>query len=203
MIDSLLHWDTEVFVFFNSLGSTTWDSFWMAYTSTFVWIPFYAFLLYLVFKNAPLKTCMTTIVLIVLMVVVTDQTSNLFKISFLRLRPCNVAELMDRMRLVKPHCGGQYGFFSAHASNSMGIAVLIGLILRKHYKYLIHLMVVWALVMGYSRIYIGVHYPLDVLVGFFVGGFTGLMIYRLRHYIITNFTFEHARLKIKKPQRLK
>lgn len=189
MIDQIIHWDTDFFIFLNSLGSKAWDPFWMAYTSKFTWIPFYAVLLFLIFKQMSLKVFLTTIVLVALMIVVTDQTSNLFKSGFHRLRPCHMAELIDRMRLVKPYCGGQYGFFSAHASNTMAVAILIGLILKKRFKYLIYLMVVWAVLMGYSRIYIGVHYPTDVLVGLSIGAITGWLFYKLNCYIIKRFGF--------------
>lgn len=183
MIDQLLNWDTEVFVFFNGMGSARWDTFWLTYTSTLVWVPFYGVLLYFVYRQMALRPFLATLILVALMVVVTDQASNLFKSGFQRLRPCHLPELIDRMRLVKSHCGGQYGFFSAHASNTMGVAILIGSILKDRFRYLIFILIAWALLMGYSRIYIGVHYPLDVLVGMLVGGLTGWGFYSLNGYV--------------------
>ncbi len=189
MMDQILQWDTEVFIYLNSLGTATWDSFWLTYTSKFTWIPFYALLLYLIFRQMHLKAFVTTIFVIALMILVADQTSNLFKNGFHRLRPCHLAELRDGMRLVKSHCGGQYGFYSAHASNTMAVAFFIGLTLKKRFKYLLYLMIVWALIMAYSRIYIGVHYPLDVLVGMVIGMITGTLLYKLNVYIISKFNF--------------
>lgn len=189
MIDQILQWDTDVFIFFNSLGNTTWDSFWLTYTSKFTWIPLYAVLLYLIFRRMQLKAFITTIVVVALMIVVADQTANLFKNGFHRLRPCHLAELKDGMRLVKSHCGGQYGFFSAHASNTMALAFFIGLTLKKRFNYLLYIMIVWALLMSYSRIYIGVHYPLDVFVGMLIGMITGTLLYKLNIYIIDKFNF--------------
>lgn len=189
-MDQILNWDTDLFITLNSLGTQTWDSFWLVYTAKFTWIPLYALLLYLLFKQKTLKPFLVIIVLVALMIVVTDQTSNLFKNGFHRLRPCHLAELIDQMRLVKSHCGGRYGFFSAHASNTMAIAIFIGLILKKRFNYLIYILIVWAIAMGYSRIYIGVHYPLDVIVGMVLGGATGLLFYYLYKYIVRRFDFE-------------
>ena len=189
MIEQILQWDTDLFIFLNSLGTKTWDPFWLAYTSKFTWIPFYAVLLYLIFKQMHLKAFLTTIVVVALMILITDQTTNLFKNGFLRLRPCHLAELIDGMRLVKGRCGGQYGFFSGHASNTMSAAIFIGLTLKKRFKYLLYIMIVWAILMAYSRIYIGVHYPLDVLLGMLFGVLTGILFYKLNVYLINKFNF--------------
>ncbi|MGC1632415.1 MAG: phosphatase PAP2 family protein [Gelidibacter sp.] len=189
MIDQILQWDTELFMFLNSLGTSSWDSFWLAYTTKFTWIPFYALLLYLIFRQVSLKAFLTTIVVVALMITVADQTSNLFKSGFHRLRPCHLADLMDTMRLVKSYCGGQYGFYSAHASNTMAVAFFVGLTLKKRFKYLLYIMIFWAILMSYSRIYIGVHYPLDVLVGMVFGVITGTLFYKLNGYVIQKFNF--------------
>lgn len=187
MIDQILQLDTDVFIYLNSLGTTTWDPFWMAYTSKFNWIPFYALLLYLMFRQMRLKAVLITLLAVALMILVTDQVTNLFKSGFQRLRPCHLAELIDGMRLVKSSCGGQYGFFSGHASNTMAAAIFIGLTLKKRFKYLIYLLIVWAILMGYSRIYIGVHYPLDVVLGMLFGVLTGALFYKLNIYAINKF----------------
>lgn len=191
MIDQILQLDTDVFIYLNSLGTKTWDPFWMAYTSKFNWIPFYAVLLYFMLRNMQLKAVGITLLTVALMILVTDQVTNLFKNGFLRLRPCHLTELIDEMRLVKTSCGGQYGFFSGHASNTMAVAIFIGLTLKKRFKYLIYLMVLWAILMGYSRIYIGVHYPLDVLLGALFGLLTGILFYKLNHYLINRFKANH------------
>lgn len=189
MIDQILQWDTEFFLFLNGLGTPTWDWFWLTYTSKFTWIPLYAFLLYLLFRQMSLKAFLTTIVMVALMILVADQTSNLFKNGFHRLRPCHLADLDDTMRLVKSYCGGQYGFYSAHASNTMAVAFFIGLTLKKRFKYLLYILIFWALLTSYSRIYIGVHYPLDVVVGMLLGVITGTIIYKLNGYLIQKFNF--------------
>ncbi|MEZ4803740.1 MAG: phosphatase PAP2 family protein [Gelidibacter sp.] len=187
MIDQILQYDTDLFIYLNSLGTTTWDPFWLAYTSKWNWIPFYALLLYLIFRQIGKKPMLITIVVIALMILVTDQVTNLFKHGFHRLRPCHLAELIDGMRLVRSGCGGKYGFFSGHASNTMAAAIFIGLTLKNRFKYLLYILIVWAFLMAYSRVYIGVHYPLDILCGMVFGALNGFVFYKLNLYFIGKF----------------
>lgn len=187
MLDQLIKYDTELFIYLNSLGSSTWDSFWMAYTAKFNWIPLYAILLFLIFRQIGKKPMLITIVVVVLMILFADQVANLFKHGIQRPRPCHLAELIDSMRLVKPGCGGRFGFFSGHASNSMAAAIFIGLTLKKRFKYLLYFLLVWAFLMAYSRVYIGVHYPLDITVGMIFGALVGCAFYRLNLYLISKF----------------
>jgi len=91
------------------------------------------------------------------------------------------------MRLVRSRCGGRYGFFSGHASNSMALAVFIGATLHSKYKYLIYIMIVWALAMGYSRVYVGAHYPLDILCGAIFGVFSGTLFVLLNKWLQKRF----------------
>lgn len=184
MIDQILQYDTDLFIYLNSLGSTTWDPFWLAYTSKFNWIPFYALLLYLIFRQIGKKPMLITIVVIALMILVTDQITNLFKHSFHRLRPCHLAQIIEKIRLVRSGCGGQYGFFSGHASNTMSAAIFIGLTLKKRFKYILYILIVWAFLMAYSRVYIGVHYPLDITIGMLFGALSGVAFYKLNLFII-------------------
>jgi len=184
MLDQLLQYDTELFLYLNNLGSPNWDGFWLAYTTKINWAPFYAFLLYLIYREWGKKSILLIIAVIALMIVFTDQITNLFKHGFERLRPCHVEGLIDHMRIVRKGCGGQFGFFSGHASNSMAVAIFAGLMLKKRSKYWIYFLIVWAIVMGYSRIYVGVHYPLDVLCGFIFGAISGLIFYKLSLYFI-------------------
>ncbi|PNQ72139.1 phosphatase PAP2 family protein [Hanstruepera neustonica] len=188
MLEQLLQLDTELFLHLNNLGSTTWDAFWMFYTTKFYWIPLYAVLLFLIFKMPNPKIFILTVVVIFLMVLFTDQVTNLFKkVLVMRLRPCHDPALEGLVRLVKPFCGGEYGYFSGHASNSMAVAVFSGLMLRYRYKYLIFIMLFWAALMGYSRIYIGVHYPLDVVSGMVFGALSGFLFYKLDKYLQNRF----------------
>ena len=179
MLDKLLEYDTELFLFLNNLGSETWDGFWMFYTYKFNWIPFYALLLFLLSKQLGKKKTVLLIFVAVAMIAFTDQITNLFKYGFERYRPCHNESIVDIMRIVKEGCGGRFGFFSGHASNSMAVAVFVGLLLIGKYKNLIFLLLIWAIAMAYSRIYIGVHYPLDVICGMAFGALSGFLFYKL------------------------
>lgn len=188
MLEQLVELDKELFLYLNGLGTTTWDAFWMFYTDKLHWIPFYAVLLYLIFKRVNTKMFILTLVVIALMITFTDQITNLFKnVIAKRPRPCHEDELVQTMRLLKSWCGGKYGYFSGHASNSMAVAIFCGLTLRKKYKYLIYMLITWAFAMAYSRIYIGVHYPLDILSGMLFGAFSGFMFYKLDKYLQSRF----------------
>lgn len=188
MLEELVKLDTELFIYLNGLGTETWDAFWLFYTTKFNWIPFYALLLFLMYKRLNVKMFLFTILIIVLMVTFTDQITNLFKkVLVMRLRPCYNPEIDEIIRLVKRSCGGKYGYFSGHSSNSMAVAVFSGLMLKARYKYLPYVLVIWAIAMGYSRIYIGVHYPLDVVSGMLFGVFSGFLFYKLFRYIQYRF----------------
>lgn len=188
MIDQLIHYDKELFLFLNNLGNPSWDGFWMAYTTKFNWVPFYAILLFLIFKNLNKKTFVISLFVITLMIVFTDQITNLFKDGFQRLRPCYDEDTKNLLRLVKESCGGKFGYFSGHASNSMAVAVFAGLLLKNKYRYLVFFLLLWAALMAYSRIYIGVHFPLDAISGMTFGAFSGWLFYRVLMYIKNRFT---------------
>lgn len=187
MLEQLIELDKELFIYLNGLGTKNWDGFWMFYTTKFNWIPFYAVLTYLMYKKLNTKMFLLTLVVVVLMISFTDQVTNLFKGGVKRLRPCYEEGVLEVMRLVRKTCGGRHGYFSGHSSNSMALAIFVGFMLKEKYKYLIYFMILWALVMGYSRIYVGAHYPLDVLSGVLFGALSGYVFYRLDKYLQSRF----------------
>lgn len=186
MLEELLKYDTELFLFLNNLGSESWDQFWLILTEKWSSIPLYLILLYLVHKNYGLRGTLVVIISAALMIAASDQLANLFKYGIQRPRPCRVEDLQASMRFVADGCG-RFGYFSAHAASSMSAAVFLGLILKKQYSYLPFLLLLWAASLGYSRIYLGVHYPLDVFTGMFFGGILGVLFYRLQVWGQTKF----------------
>jgi undecaprenyl-diphosphatase len=186
MLDQLLQYDKELFLFLNNLGSPTWDGFWLVITNKWVFVPMYAVLLFLIYKKLGLKTLLLLIIVIAAMIAFTDQMTNLFKNGFERLRPCREDGVKEFMRFIAPRCG-KYGFFSGHSSNTMAVAVFTGLLLKSYYKNLIFFLLFWSALVAYSRIYVGVHYPIDIICGMAFGALTGFGFYKLQKYLRTRF----------------
>ncbi|MDO6758950.1 phosphatase PAP2 family protein [Tamlana sp. 2_MG-2023] len=186
MIEELLKYDTELFLYLNNLGSSTWDSLWLLITDELTFVPLYAILLYLIYKKFGLKSLLICVVVIALMITFTDQTTNAFKRGFQRLRPCREPSIADQVRFIAVRCG-KYGFFSGHASNSMAAAIFAGLMLKPYYKYLMIILIFWSLIVAYSRIYVGVHYPLDILCGLTFGVLGGTLFYFIAKYMLKRF----------------
>jgi undecaprenyl-diphosphatase len=184
VLDFLIHKDIELFIYLNNLGSIQWDGFWLLVTNKFTSIPLYVFLLFLTYRQLGLKKMLIVLFFAILLVAFSDQTSNLFKYSFKRLRPCHNDAISSAIRIVKEGCGGLYGYFSGHAINAMGIAIFFGLLLKNSYKYLFLILIFWAILIGYSRIYVGVHYPLDVLTGMLFGILYGILFNKLLIYFL-------------------
>lgn len=186
MIEQLLEYDTTLFLYLNNLGSSAWDNLWLIITYKFTFIPLYAFLLFLIYKKYGLKSLLIFVVVIALMITFTDQITNIFKRGFERPRPCGEESLTDQMRFIAVRCG-KYGFFSGHSSNSMAAAVFAGLLLRPFYKNLIFILLFWSAVVAYSRIYVGVHYPLDIVCGLTFGALSGFVFYKLGKFLVSKF----------------
>ena len=186
MIEKILDLDSYLFLFLNNLGSQYYDNFWIFLSRTeanvMVYLVILITYLYSINNKKRTKILLRLIITIAILITISDQTSNLFKDSFQRLRPCYNELISDSLRLVKDSCGGRYGFFSAHASNSFSLAIFFGLLLRSSNKLLILLFAIYAFLISYSRIYLGVHYPIDILVGAIFGTINAIVLYKIYLY---------------------
>lgn len=174
--------DQQLFLFLNSLNSPLWDTVMHAISGKVIWVPLY--LAILIFLGIKYKRKFLVILLfIILAATLADQISVLFKNYFQRLRPCHEPSLEGLIHLVNGECGGKFGFVSSHATNSFNVALISLLFIKKRW-YTIGI-ILWALVVGYSRIYLGVHYPGDVICGSLLGALIGWSIYKL--YELTDY----------------
>ncbi|MCF7569321.1 phosphatase PAP2 family protein [Sabulilitoribacter arenilitoris] len=187
MIDKLLEYDTELFLFLNNLGSEPWDALWRAITNKFIFGSILGVVLIFLFqKKFGWKGVLLLMLVCALMITFTDQITNVFKRGFERARPCGNLDIVDQIRFVAVRCG-KYGFFSGHSSNSMAVAIFGGLLLRQYYKNLIYLLILVSFIVAYSRIYLGVHYPLDIVCGLAFGAISGFLFYKLVNYLLSRF----------------
>ena len=188
MMERILQLDTELFLFFNGLHTPWADRFVYLLSQIWFWIPLYLLLIFLVFKFYRKKGWKVLLVFI-LTITLSDQACNLLKNSVQRLRPSHTEALAGDIHLVqKPdgnmYYGGKYGFPSAHAANSMALAFLVFFFLSKGKKWVIVLAMAWSLLMAYTRLYLGVHYPTDILCGFIVGSCSAfLMTFMYRKWL--------------------
>lgn len=184
MIESLLNSDIETFLYLHNLGVEQWDAFWLFVTNKYSSIPLYVLLLFFTYKHYGFKNTLFVLLAVVVLITMSDQSSNFCKYYFQRLRPCHDENVYPFMRLGTAHCGGLYSYFSAHASNAMVVAVFFGLLFKKKSTYVFPFLLFWAFLVSYSRIYIGVHYPLDVLTGIIVGTMYAVIVFSITKRIL-------------------
>lgn len=176
MWDELLQWDRDAFIFLNNLGLSDYDSFWSIATEIYTWIPLFILFIFLLYKNYPQKEATMKMLTVISLAIFIGLITHWTKISVARLRPNNDIEINALIRILKSPT--DFSFFSGHASSSFSITVLIFLFLRKKSKWTF-LFFMWPLLFGSSRIYVGVHYPLDIIVGAVVGVLSALLFYGL------------------------
>jgi len=177
----LERFDQQLFLFINSSNSPFGDLVMHAISGKLIWAPLYlAILIFLGVKYK--RKFLIILIFIILAATLSDQSSVIVKNIVHRLRPCHEPSLTGIVHLVNGECGGVYGFVSSHATNCFDVALLSLLFIKKRW-YSISI-ILWAGIIGYSRIYLGVHYPVDVLCGALLGAFIGWGMYSL--YVLTD-----------------
>lgn len=181
MIETLVNFDRNLFLFINSMHSEFMDAIMWWAADRFIWIPLYVVLaFYLVRKYG--KQGYIMVLFAALLILLSDQGSVLMKNSFERMRPCHDESLSFLVHTIKNKCGGKYGFVSSHAANTMAIFTYLMMITRNSNTTITGVLAAWVLLIGYCRVYMGVHFPADIVGGWIIGiiaaGIT-YVIYRL------------------------
>lgn len=175
MLEKIVSLDKQLFVYLNGLGSENYDNLWLFITKQINWLPFFIVVFYLLYKKVGWKNLGITLLFIAFLMLVCDQTANFFKNTVQRLRPCNDPEINEYIRIVKR--SATFSFYSGHATNSMAAMTFIFMIIKKQYKYAF-LLFLFPLIFAYSRIYLGLHFPLDIITGYTTGILFGLLFYK-------------------------
>ena len=189
-MDKLIQWDIDLFLFLNNIHNSFWDEVMWFISGKYEWIPLYVILLGVIIWKFRMKSILV-ILMIPILITAADQISvKLFKEVFERLRPCHNPEIQHLVHTVNNKCGGKFGFVSSHAANSFALAGFLSLIFTNKWFNLFILF--WAAVVSYSRVYLGVHYPGDILVGALLGLIIGYLVYLLFQFIERRFWKEKA-----------
>lgn len=185
MFEALKEFDTELFLFINGLHQPWLDQAMFYMTKAVFWIPVYIVLLYLIAKTYSWKIMLWSLLAIAVVITLSDRISvELFKEVFLRYRPTKNLVIGPIVHTVNDYRGGMYGFVSSHAANFFGITTFVVLLLRRQYPKIVPILVLWASFICYTRVYLGVHYPSDVVAGSLLGATIGFLVYKLFKHLV-------------------
>jgi undecaprenyl-diphosphatase len=180
MLEKIISLDKQLLVFLNSFGSKAFDPFWLIITKQSNWTPFFLILLFLIYKKFGTKQTFILLLFVTILLIINNNLTEIVKFYFERLRPCTDLDIKNIIRNVKP--SATFSFYSGHASNSSATMIFLFLIFKKYYKHF-WLVFIFPLVFAYSRIYLGLHFPIDILTGFAIGSTMGFLFYKMYQLI--------------------
>jgi undecaprenyl-diphosphatase len=192
-MESLLRWDSAFFLQLNGLHNAWWDTAMLFFTRKESWLPLYLVLIYLIIRNFKGKSWLI-LVFFILGVVVADQACNIIKELVHRYRPGYDPAIRDMTHIVLRK-GGEYGFPSSHAANTFFVVIFTWFLFRN--RLLTTAFLLWALLVSYTRIYTGAHFPVDVFIGWIIGLFSGWLFYRLLTWVEMKASGGSRRTKLK------
>lgn len=185
MFEKLLEWDQQALIYLNTSGSEQFDAFWLTVTKFPTWIPLFLLIIFLLIRTYKRKESIGVLLSFVFMLLFVTAAIFLTKENVGRLRPINDENINTVLRALT--IPSDYSFFSGHAASSFSIAWLSILYLRKTSNW-IYLVLIWPLLFTYSRLYLGVHYPLDILVGSLVGILFAAIFYAMHQKLRAPYT---------------
>lgn len=183
-IDAIIHADEQLLIYLNNFGSEPYDVFWLQITKPLNWLPLFLFWLFLLIKKFTWKQGMFLFLFICIMAGLSDVLVNIIKHSFERPRPCWQVGVMEQIRSLK--CSKSYSFVSGHATTSMAVTTFIYLLFKDKFKWTV-LFYIYPLLFAYSRIYMGKHYPADILCGYTLGVIEAILYLKLAKYLMNKW----------------
>lgn len=184
MLEKILEWDRTTFIYLNNLGIEDYDLFWITITNFNTWIPLFFIFFILFFLKYSNREAIFVVLTLVCMIFFVNTVTDLTKYTVARLRPNNDEDINTLIRILKSP--STYSFFSGHSSSSFSVTTLVVLFLRNRFKWC-WLFFIWPVLFVMSRVFVGVHFPVDIIVGAMVGIFSAFFFYMLYVRVIVPY----------------